>query len=101
MIMAKKKLSKKDVQHLANLSALKLTDKELEKYEKQLSETLDYIENLNELDTENVKEAHSVIDSKDVFFEDGEENERGLSEKETFSTTNKTKNNQFVVERIL
>lgn len=99
--MAGKKLSKKDIEHLAKLSALKLTDEELEKYERQLSETLDYIENLNELKTDNVKEAHSVIDSKDVFFEDGEENKRGLTEEKVFSNAKKSKNNQFTVERIL
>ncbi len=98
--MSKKNFTKKDVHHLAKLSALTLSEKEVEKYEKQLSETLEYIENLNELNTENVKEAHSVIDSKDVFFEDGEENKRGLTEKDVLKNA-KVKNSQFVVERIL
>ena len=96
----KSSLVKKDMQHLADLASLKLSEEEVGKYEGQLSETLDYVENLNELKTDSVKEAHSVIDSKDVFFEDGEENKRGLSEKEV-SKNAKLKNNQFVVERIL
>ena len=96
----KTSLTKKDVKHLAKLSALTLTEKEIEKYENQLSETLDFVENLNELETDSVKEAHSVTDSKDVFFEDGEENKRSLSEEEVLKNA-KVKNNQFVVERIL
>ncbi len=99
--MSTKTLSKKDVEHLAKLSALTLTEKEVEKYEKQLSETLDYVENLEELNTEKISEAHSVTNSIDVFFEDGEECKRQLDEKEVFANTKKSKNNQFVVERIL
>ncbi len=99
--MKSKKLSKKDVEHLAKLSQLKLSAKEIEKYEKQLSETLDYVDNLDELKTKNVKEAHSVTNSKDEFFEDGEENKRGLDENKVFGNSKKTMNNQFVVERIL
>lgn len=99
--MPKKLLSKKDIQHLADLSALQLTNKEIEKYEEQLSETLDYVENLEELRTGGVKEAHSVTNSSDVFFEDGEENKRGLKDEMVFKNSKKNKNNQFIVDRIL
>ena len=99
--MPKKTLSKKEIEHLAKLSALTLSDQEIEKYETQLSETIDYIENLKELKTEGVKEAHSVIDSKDVFFEDGESCTRMLTEKEATLNAKNVKNNQFSVKKIL
>ena len=99
--MAKKTLSKKDIEHLATLSSLTLSDQEVERYEKKLSETVEYVENLKELKTEGVKEAHSVIDSKDVFFEDGEECTRMLSVNQATKNSKKTKNNQFSVKKIL
>ncbi|OGK19499.1 hypothetical protein A3G67_04185 [Candidatus Roizmanbacteria bacterium RIFCSPLOWO2_12_FULL_40_12] len=97
----KKTLANEEIKHLAKLSALDLTDEEIEKYGDQLSETLDYVENLNELKTATVKEAHSVTESKDVFFEDGAENKRSLKEEIVFRNSKKTKNSQFVVDRIL
>lgn len=99
--MNKKKLSKKDVEHLAKLSQLTLTDAEIAKYENQLSETLDYITNLTELKTDNVKEAHNVTDLKDVFFEDGKKCERTLTEKKATANSKNIKNSQFVVDKIL
>ncbi len=99
--MQKKNLSKKDIEHLAKLSALSLSDPELEKYGQQLSETLDFVENLNELNTDAVKEAHSVTDSKDVFFEDGEKCTRMLTEEEAAQNAKSVKNGQFSVKKIL
>lgn len=99
--MPKKNLSKKEIEHLAKLSALTLPEREIEKYEKQLSETLEYVENLTELKTDGVKEAHSVIDSKDVFFEDGEKCTRMLSEKDATKNAKNVKGGQFSVKKIL
>jgi aspartyl-tRNA(Asn)/glutamyl-tRNA(Gln) amidotransferase subunit C len=44
------KLDKKQIKHIANLSKLKLSDKELEKYGSQLSDVLGYIDQLKEVD---------------------------------------------------
>lgn len=99
--MPKKTLSKKEIEHLAKLSALSLPEKKLEKYGRQLSETLGYVENLKELKTDGVKEAHSVIDSKDVFFQDGENCTRMLTEEQATKNAKSIKNNQFSVKKIL
>jgi aspartyl-tRNA(Asn)/glutamyl-tRNA(Gln) amidotransferase subunit C len=48
------------VQHIANLARLELTDEELDRYRQQLSSILDYFEQLQTLDTENIPPTASV-----------------------------------------
>ncbi|MBI2426602.1 MAG: Asp-tRNA(Asn)/Glu-tRNA(Gln) amidotransferase subunit GatC [Candidatus Kerfeldbacteria bacterium] len=48
------KLSKEQVQHIARLARIQLTEKEVEKYSKELSAVLDYIDQLNTVDTNGV-----------------------------------------------
>lgn len=71
-----KKLSRDQILHLAKLSRLQLTDSEIEKYEKQMSETLDYVKNLDELDTSSVTETSQTTNLQNVTFEDGEKSKR-------------------------
>ena len=48
-------LSKEEIQHLAELARIKLSDKEKEGLKKDLSSILDYINKLNEADTTGVE----------------------------------------------
>lgn len=47
-------ISRADVQHIARLARLALTDEEEEKFEKELSSILGFVEKLNEADTAGV-----------------------------------------------
>ncbi|MBU1160202.1 aspartyl/glutamyl-tRNA amidotransferase subunit C, partial [Patescibacteria group bacterium] len=47
------KLNQKQIQHIANLARLELTEEELKKYSNQLSDILSYINQLKEADTTN------------------------------------------------
>jgi len=47
-------ITKDDAYHIAKLASLDITDKEAEKYSKQLSDILDYAESLNKLDTSKI-----------------------------------------------
>ena len=53
-------LSLEQVQHIANLARLELTEDELERYQKQLSAILDYFQQLEELDTDQIPSTESV-----------------------------------------
>ena len=53
------KLSKKEVLNLAHLAKLKLKNKEITLYQKQLRNVLNYIHKINELDLEEIKESVS------------------------------------------
>lgn len=48
-------LTGKDVQHIANLARIRLDEKERDKFRKELSSILDYVNKLNELNTDNVQ----------------------------------------------
>ncbi len=60
----------KDVEYVASLARLEFTDKEKEKLTQELNEILKYVEQLNELDTENIKPLSHVIELSNVFRED-------------------------------
>jgi aspartyl-tRNA(Asn)/glutamyl-tRNA(Gln) amidotransferase subunit C len=47
-------LSKQEVEHIAKLARLELSEEQKELYREQLSAILDYISKLNELDTKDV-----------------------------------------------
>ncbi|MCS7163775.1 MAG: Asp-tRNA(Asn)/Glu-tRNA(Gln) amidotransferase subunit GatC [Thermodesulfovibrio sp.] len=64
------KISKEQVRHIAMLSRLELSEKEIELYQEQLSRILDYVEKLNEIDTTSVEPTSHVIELKNVFRED-------------------------------
>ena len=53
-------LTNEEVQHIANLARMNLTDDELELYRKQLSAILDYFKQLEELDTEDIPPTANV-----------------------------------------
>jgi aspartyl-tRNA(Asn)/glutamyl-tRNA(Gln) amidotransferase subunit C len=99
--MAKKVLSREEILHLARLAKLTLTDEEIGKYQKQFSETIDYIKNLEELNTQNVKPTNSVVDLKNVTYEDGAKSIHSLTTKEAVQNASQVKDNEFVVDRIM
>jgi len=64
------KLSKKDVEHIAKLSKLKLSEAEKEKYADQLSNIIEYVEQLNEVDTDGVEPTSQVTGLENIHRED-------------------------------
>ena len=67
------KIDKKQVEHIAELSRIKLSDEEKEKFSKELSQILDYFETLKKVDTENVSPISQITGIKNVLREDEEE----------------------------
>ena len=63
-------ITKKEVEHVAKLARLALTEEEKEIYSKQLSKILDYFNKLNEVNTENLEPMEHVISIKNVMRED-------------------------------
>ena len=59
-----------DIEHLAKLARLKLTNAEKEKFSNQMGTIIEYIEKLGELDTENVEPTANVLGLSNVFRED-------------------------------
>lgn len=64
-------IDKETVRHVARLSRLEFSDKELELYSKQLESILSYISKLNEIDTKDVQPtSHALPTLKNVFRKD-------------------------------
>lgn len=65
-----KKISQEEVKHIAQLARIELTQEEIEQFSQQLSDVLGYIEQLQEVDTNNVKPISQVTGQVNVFRED-------------------------------
>lgn len=98
--MSHKQLTESDIKHLADLSALKLTEQEVKKLKDQFEETLKYIENLSELNSQKATSAH-ISQQKNVFFEDGTKCDRSLSRDEAMANGKHKEKGYFVVDKIL
>ncbi|MCD5397907.1 Asp-tRNA(Asn)/Glu-tRNA(Gln) amidotransferase subunit GatC [candidate division NPL-UPA2 bacterium] len=93
------KISKKEVEHVAKLARLRLTDEEKNKFGKQLSRILEYVEKLNELDTEKVEPTSHVVSLPNVLRED--EVKPSLPVEDVLSNAPDKKGNYFKVPRII
>ncbi len=60
-------ISKKDVEYIANLARLGLTDQEIEHFQGQLEGILEYIDQLKKVDVTQVAPTAHVLDIKNVY----------------------------------
>ena len=94
------KLGKKDVRHVAKLAKLKLTSDEIDKFSKQLSEIISYVEELDEVDISKIEPTSQTTGLENIIREDKRKSDDCLSQEEALSGTEKTHNGYFVVPRI-
>jgi aspartyl-tRNA(Asn)/glutamyl-tRNA(Gln) amidotransferase subunit C len=64
------KLTRAEVEHVAHLARLDLTNDEIERYQEQLSAVLEYAESLNELDTTAIPPTATVLPLRTVLRAD-------------------------------
>jgi len=64
------RISKEEIEHIASLARLYLTEEEKELFCSQLSSILDYMEKLNELDTTIVEPTSHVLPLMNVMRDD-------------------------------
>jgi len=88
-----------NVSHVAKLTGLNIKEKDLEVFQKQLQEILNYIEKLNLADTKNIKETSQVTNLENVKRED--ETSPSLTQEEALSNSKSTQNGLFKVKGIL
>ena len=90
-------ISQKEVQHIAQLARLGLTAKEIEKYRRDLSAILDYIEKLKKVDITETKETSHPLSVKNVFRKD----EAAKAAQNLIALAPETKDNYIKVKSIL
>lgn len=64
------KISKAEVEYLAKLARIGLTEKEITKYQKDLGDILGYVEKLNEVNTDNVEPMAAGIQKRNELRDD-------------------------------
>ena len=92
-------VTEKDVQYIANLARLQVTEEEAKSYAKDMSSILEYMELLNEVDTSNVKPLEHVIDLDSRFRID--KAEQPLSHEDALKNAPDADSDYFRVPKVI
>jgi aspartyl-tRNA(Asn)/glutamyl-tRNA(Gln) amidotransferase subunit C len=95
------KLTKEEIQHIAELARLDLTDEELEKYGSQLSNVLSYIDQLKEVDVADIQPTAQVTGLENVWRADEAENWNHEELEGAFRQAPGFEDKQYKVKRVL
>lgn len=101
MSSSPKKLTREEVLHIAKLANLKISEAEVDEYAKQLTDSLQYIANLDEVDTSLVSPDFYTTEAKNVTREDVADSKRTLTQEEALQPAHAKKKGHFIVKRIL
>ncbi|HEY5695577.1 MAG TPA: Asp-tRNA(Asn)/Glu-tRNA(Gln) amidotransferase subunit GatC [Candidatus Saccharimonadales bacterium] len=93
-------VSRDDVQHLAQLSSLHLSEDEIGGLQTDISNILQYVEQLGELDTSGVEPTYQVTDLENVWRED-QVIEDHVTREQLLALSPQASNNQVKVPKVL
>ena len=94
------KLNREDVLKLAHLARLDLTDEEVEEFSQELSEILQYVEQLQDVDVSGLKPTNQVTGLQNVMLDD-ELKDYGYEAADLLKNVPEVKDNQIKVKRII
>ncbi|MDR2336488.1 MAG: Asp-tRNA(Asn)/Glu-tRNA(Gln) amidotransferase subunit GatC [Candidatus Nomurabacteria bacterium] len=94
------KITDSEMKHLAGLSNLLLGGAELKNLKEDLTRILDYVEELNEVDTTGVEPTYQVFDLQTVWRDD-DEIDYGVKRKQLLGLAENVKDNSVVVPKVL
>ena len=92
------KLTIDQVRYVGKLANLPLTSDEEELYAEQLSAILNYVDQLNSVDTKGIEPTFNVTGRRSVWREDFAE--KSLTQEEALQNAPKSKNGQFVAKGV-
>ncbi|KKR81471.1 MAG: Aspartyl/glutamyl-tRNA(Asn/Gln) amidotransferase subunit C [Candidatus Daviesbacteria bacterium GW2011_GWA1_41_61] len=92
------KLNPQQVQKVAKLANIPVSEEEVEKYSDQLSKILDYIDQLNSVDTAGVEPTFNITGLSNVLRDD--EVGESLSQEEALKNTSQKKEGFFVTKGV-
>ena len=93
-------IKREDILHLADLSDFSLSDAEIDSLGKDLQGIINYISQLEELDTDNIKPTYQVFEMENVWRED-EIKPQDATREQLLALTKKEKDNQIKVPKVL
>ena len=92
-------ITKEQVNHIAHLSRLEIQEDEVDGDIEKLEKVVDLFNELNSVDTENIKPTYHVLDLVNVFREDVAQ--EGMNREEVLKNSKETEAGQFKVPTIL
>lgn len=92
-------LTRAEVEKVALLARLKLSDADLETFTRQLGRVLEYVNVLNEVDTTEVEPMAHAVDVVNVFR--GDEPRGSLPREQSLANAPKTDGRYFLVPQVL
>jgi aspartyl-tRNA(Asn)/glutamyl-tRNA(Gln) amidotransferase subunit C len=93
------KISKEDVKKVAELARLEFNEAQTEKFTEQMGNILEYIEKLNELNTDNVEPTSHVLDISTPLRED--KVQKILTIDEVLQNAPESEDDFFVVPQVI
>lgn len=64
------KVNREEILHIAKLADINIKENEIDKYAKNLQDILNFVEILNNVDTDNVEESIGVVNNANIFRKD-------------------------------
>jgi aspartyl-tRNA(Asn)/glutamyl-tRNA(Gln) amidotransferase subunit C len=92
-------ISKEEIQHLADLAKIEITDTEADKYRDELGDIIDYAEKLDELDLEDVPATTHSIEIDAPLRDDNSEHR--LSQDQALQNAPDSEDGQFRVPNVV
>lgn len=92
------KISRDQVVKVAKLASIPLSQEEEENYSRQLSKILEYVDQLNKVDTTDVEATFNTTDNKNVLRKD--ETALSLTQDEALSNAPQKKDSLFITKGV-
>ena len=89
----KAEITKELIEHVAEVARLKLTDKEIEKFSKELKEIIDVFSKLDKVDTKGIEASMQPVELKNTLREDKEK--KPFTQEEALSLTEHKRDGYF------
>ncbi|MDD2696721.1 MAG: Asp-tRNA(Asn)/Glu-tRNA(Gln) amidotransferase subunit GatC [Candidatus Pacebacteria bacterium] len=94
-------ISEEEVKHIAKLARLGLTDKEVGKFQKELSSILDYFEKLKKIDVSDVEPSSRSFAAENVLRRDEIKEEQSKRNRKLLELAPETKDGYLKVKPII
>ena len=92
-------ISKEEIIHIAKLASLSLTEEEIERYAKDMTDILEFAEVVNSLNTDEIKETVGINGEYNVFRKD--EVKQSMSKEDVFKNAPSQDDGMFRIPKVI
>ncbi|MFZ5376840.1 MAG: Asp-tRNA(Asn)/Glu-tRNA(Gln) amidotransferase subunit GatC [Patescibacteria group bacterium] len=99
--MSQPKVTTQQVKHIATLANIPINDQESQKLASAFEETLEVVNQLNDLDVSSTPSTHQVTGLENVWREDEIDEKRMFTQAQALANASKTHQGFIVVDRVI